>query len=506
MRWDFIVGAALVGAGWCAVVSAAPQPVLDVLRPASGHSLVARVGSQLSLAGCTISLRAAARRGDLTRASGGTQVASIAANGSIVSFLSAELPAIAAPRSGRRRVFLRARASCAGSDTASSIASFAPPQSAAGLSVSKWLRRVHGGSIQASDIGVREAFPNLPSFSSPTDIQAPVDGSGRLFVVEQGGKIFSFANAVSASSRTLFLDITSLVETGGQEQGLLGLAFHPQFAQNGRFFVHYSKKGNGNTQLARYTVDAADPSRADPSSAELLLEVAQPFENHNGGQIAFGPDGFLYIGLGDGGSGGDPNNNGQNKGVLLGKLLRIDVDSAAGGLKYGIPAGNPFVGQSGARGEIYAYGLRNPWRFSFDPPTRRLWLADVGQDRFEEVDLIKAGGNYGWRLMEALECYNPSSACDRRGLTLPLVQYSHEVGESITGGYVYRGSAAPALRGLFLYGDFESGRLWGLRYAGGKGMGLMLGQSGLNPSTFGRDPSGEVFVASYSDGRIYKLN
>jgi glucose/arabinose dehydrogenase len=289
------------------------------------------------------------------------------------------------------------------------------------------------------------------------------------------------------------------------EQGLLGLAFHPKFAQNRQFFVHYSQKGTGNTQLTRYTTMADDPSRADPASAEVILEVDQPFSNHNGGQITFGPDGFLYMGLGDGGSAGDPNNNAQNRGSLLGKILRIDVDTASAGNKYGIPSSNPFVSTSGARPEIWAYGLRNPWRFSFDRPTGRLWAGDVGQNKFEEVDLIARGGNYGWRLTEGVECFNPATNCPRTGITFPLAVYSHDLGISVTGGYVYRGARVPALNGLFLYGDFGSGRMWGLRYANGKGTALELGLSGLSPSTFGMDKSGEVYVGSYSEGRIYRF-
>jgi glucose/arabinose dehydrogenase len=486
--------------------SAAPKPLLDIVRARGGRALVARVGAASSFSGCTVSLRAAARARTLDSPNGGVELARGSTDEALVTFTARMLPEIQQPVSGRRRIFLMARALCGAESAASGPASFAPPQSANGLRPRVWLQRAKTGKVSAGAVSVEEAFPNLPAFASPTDIQSPNDGTNRIFVNEQPGRIYFFSNDPAVSQRTLFLDISSLVESGGQEQGLLGLAFHPDFAHNGVFFVHYSQKGSGNTQLARYHVKTGDPAQAaDPASGEVILEVKQPFANHNGGQIAFGPDGFLYMALGDGGSGGDPFGNGQNRSVLLGKLLRIDVDSASPGKKYGIPPSNPFAGSSTLAQEIYAYGLRNPWRFSFDPPTGRLWVADVGQDAREEVDLVTKGGNYGWNIMEGFACYKPPVGCDQNGLILPVVDYTHAFGIAITGGYVYRGGRVPALTGLFLYGDFGSGRIWGLRYAGGNGSALELAQSGLNISTFGIDRNGEVYLASYSNGKLYRF-
>jgi len=336
--------------------------------------------------------------------------------------------------------------------------------------------------------------------ANPVDLQEPPDGSGRLFVVEQPGTIRIIQSGALVS--TPFLDITSRVASGG-EMGLLGLAFHPDFAQNRRFFVDYTSTAGGtrHTVIAEYLESAADPNLAEPTE-NIILAVDQPFANHNGGQIAFGPDGFLYVALGDGGSGGDPLGNGQNLSTLLGKLLRIDVDSAA---SYAAPADNPFVGLTGAD-EIWAYGLRNPWRFSFDRSTGRLFLADVGQGDFEEVDIITRGGNYGWSIMEGNHCYPPPSAtCDMTGLILPIAEYGHDEGGSVTGGFVYRGPLITRLRGTYVFGDFISGNLWGLsEESPGVWSRSLLLATGLNISSFGQDGAGELYVLDYN-GTVYRL-
>ncbi|MEO8036020.1 MAG: PQQ-dependent sugar dehydrogenase, partial [Acidobacteriota bacterium] len=282
----------------------------------------------------------------------------------------------------------------------------------------------------------------LASVTSPTSIVSA--GDSRLFITEQPGRILIYDG--TALRPTPFLDIRSLVSCCG-ERGLLSVAFHPHYRDNGFFFVDYTDS-NGDTIVTRYRVSSADPDRADASSALRLLKIVQPFSNHNGGQLQFGPDGFLYLGMGDGGSGGDPQNNGQNLGSLLGKILRLDVD---GGSPYAVPASNPFVSRAGARPEIWAYGLRNPWRFSFDRTSGDLWIADVGQDRWEEIDLQPApsigGENYGWRTTEARHCFNPSANCSTNGITFPVAEYSHGEGCSITGGYRYRGARYPLLKG-----------------------------------------------------------
>ncbi|MEM6646810.1 MAG: PQQ-dependent sugar dehydrogenase, partial [Bacteroidota bacterium] len=275
------------------------------------------------------------------------------------------------------------------------------------------------------------AFP-AHTFQNPVDLQHAGDGSGRLFVVEQPGFIVAVTPADEAAEPQAFLDISDRVGDRGGEEGLLGLAFHPDYASNGHFFVYYTAYNPRRSVVARYTVDAGDASRAQPGSEQVILEIEQPFSNHNAGQLAFGPDGFLYIALGDGGSGGDPIEAGEDPTTLLGALLRIDVDGAA---PYVIPADNPFVGDTGgAREEIWAYGLRNPWRFSFDPATERLWLADVGQNAYEEVNVIERGGNDGWDHREGPACFEPSVGCATGGFIAPRHSYPHTLGRSITGG------------------------------------------------------------------------
>jgi glucose/arabinose dehydrogenase len=340
-------------------------------------------------------------------------------------------------------------------------------------------------------------------FSSPVDIANAHDGSGRLFVVQQGGqiKILSAGQVLP----TPFLNIASLIVAGG-EQGLLGLAFHPNYASNGFFYVNYTRQGDGATVIARYTRSAADPNVADtdPASQSILLTIQQPFANHNGGQIRFGPDGYLYIGMGDGGSGNDPGNRAQNLGTLLGKMLRIDVNS---GSPYAIPPSNPF------NNEIWAYGLRNPWRFSFDRLTGDLFIADVGQSAWEEISFQAAGNgagaNYGWRVMEGAHCtgLDGGPPCFDPSFVLPILEYSHDWGCSITGGFRYRGAAYPALAGYLLFGDYCSGRVWGAKqYSNGLWTVAQFLTTGSNISTFGEDETGELYLATYNTGTIYRIS
>lgn len=301
---------------------------------------------------------------------------------------------------------------------------------------------------------------------------------------------------------TPFLDIRSKTRVDS-ERGLLGLAFSPRFGETQRFYVDYTDL-NGDTIIAQYRV-TGNADVADPASEAVLLKIAQPFPNHNGGQLRFGPDGLLYVAMGDGGSAGDPNGNGQNLGSLLGKLLRIDVEGDPGRVR--IPPDNPFVNTAGARGEVWAYGLRNPWRFSFDRATRDLWIGDVGQNSYEEVDFQPAssrgGENYGWNVMEGLHCYR--AGCQTQGLTLPVAEYAHADGCSVTGGFVYRGRLSPGLRGVYLYGDYCSGRIWGLeRDANGRTNRQLLA-SGFSISTFGEDEDGEVYVADAAKGTVHRI-
>jgi Glucose / Sorbosone dehydrogenase len=335
----------------------------------------------------------------------------------------------------------------------------------------------------------------------PVGVTHAGDGSGRLFVLEQRGKIRVVDGGQLLA--TPFLDLSGQVSCCG-ERGLLGLAFHPGYAQEGRFFVDYTDAA-GNTVVAAYRVSPGDPNRAEPASREVLFTVAQPFANHNGGQLAFGPDGDLYVGLGDGGSGGDPLRNGQNLSTLLGKILRIDIDHRDPGRAYAIPADNPFAGTAGARGEIWAYGLRNPWRFSFDRGSGDLFVGDVGQDAWEEIDLqlsTSAGGeNYGWNRTEGNHCYPPSSgSCSFDGVSRPILEYSHAQGCSVTGGFRYRGLASPALAGMYLYADYCSGTLWGAQPGAGGWTTTALLATGESVSSFGEGDDGEVYLVEYAPG------
>jgi glucose/arabinose dehydrogenase len=350
---------------------------------------------------------------------------------------------------------------------------------------------------QAVEVGARAVARGL---EAPVGLANADDGSGRLYVVEQGGTIRYLENA--RGEPRPFLDISDRITAGG-EQGLLGLAFHPRFEANGRFFVDYTDT-QGDTVVAGYR---ASNGEADAASERVLLRVDQPFPNHNGGDLAFGPDGFLYISLGDGGSAGDPENNGQRLDTLLGKLLRIDVDAEDAG-EYGIPRDNPFVGNAEARPEIWAYGLRNPWQFSFDRDNGALWIADVGQGDFEEVNRASsdaAGLNYGWRVLEGESCYEAPD-CDAGDFKAPVATYSHEFGCSVTGGYVYRGERFPSLRGAYITGDYCSGNLWALpAEVNNASDPEPTAQTGFGITSFGEDEAGELYMTDVNTGTILQV-
>ena len=359
--------------------------------------------------------------------------------------------------------------------------------------------------LLSAQLKIAEAFPNL-TFTQPVEIVSSNDESNRLFVLSQPGKIYSFAVNQNVQSANLFLDIESSILSGG-EQGLLGLAFHPNFRTNRTFFVYYTKANPRRSVISKYLVSSSNPNLADVNSETVLMEIEQPYSNHNGGKIAFGSDGYLYISLGDGGSGGDPQNNGQNISTALGSILRIDIDNKDAGKEYSIPSDNPFINNSTAAKEIYAYGLRNVWKFNFDYETNLLWAADVGQNEYEEINLIENGKNYGWRLMEGFHCYNPSN-CNQTGLSLPIHEYGHNDsgGYSVTGGHVYRGIEASELVGKYIYGDFISGNIWALVYSNNTVLSnQLIFETNYTISTFGEDENRNLYFADYNSGKIYKI-
>lgn len=350
-----------------------------------------------------------------------------------------------------------------------------------------------------ADVALEPLLADGVEFYRPIQALQPPDRPDTWWVVEQPGRIRAFTG--DGADAVQVLDITPRVDDSGNEMGLLSIAFHPDWAQNREVFLSYTAPGPLSV-LARYrSTDGG--ATIDPSSEEVVLTVDQPFTNHNGGLAAFGPDGYLYFGLGDGGSGGDPLGSGQDTGSLLGKMLRIDVD---GGGAYAIPPDNPFA-QGGGRPEIYAWGLRNPWRWSFDRATGELWLGDVGQDEIEEIDVVQRGGNYGWNVMEGDECYSPSVDCDQAGLVLPVATTQHEEGDAcVTGGVVYRGTAIPALVGTYLWADYSSGRVYGLFHdpVSGEAERRLLGETGLQIAHVGEDADGEIVIVALSGG-IYRV-
>ena len=375
-----------------------------------------------------------------------------------------------------------------------------------------------GAEARAAEVGAVGAAKSTSSlarlepvavgFDRPLFVTHAGDGSGRLFVVEQGGKI-----RIVRDGKVLplpFLDLSARLDTSSGERGLLGLAFAPEFATSRRLFVaHTAKTGKGPVvRIARYHAPTTDPDRADPASEQVVLDMADPAGNHNGGMLAFGPDGMLWAGTGDGGRGGDPWDNARNPASLLGKMLRLDVRSEP----YAIPAGNQPTsgGVAGARGEIWARGLRNPWRFSFDRLTGEIWIGDVGQNAWEEIDVAdakRAGPlHFGWKTMEGLHCFDPRRGCDATGLELPIHEYGHDAGCSVTGGYVYRGRTIPALAGQYLFSDYCTGIVWSLARdaAGQASVGTLL-ESKVQVSSFGEDEAGEIYVCDHGGGRILRL-
>ena len=377
------------------------------------------------------------------------------------------------------------------------------------------------GETNLPSLQLKLAYPEL-ILNRPIWLCEAPDASHRIFLIEQPGKVLILPADRNGKETNVFLDISARKPYGGNEEGLLGFAFHPEYKTNGRFYIYYTEHNPRRSVLSEFHVSASRPDAGDPASERILMEIPQPYENHNGGALLFGPDGFLYLSLGDGGLRADPHGFGQNTFALLGKILRIDVNSRSGALPYGIPKDNPFAGKPGFREEIWALGLRNAWRVSFDRETGELWAGDVGQDKWEEVDLITKGGNYGWNIREG---FHPFTNAVQSSATLldPIIEYphnpawdtNHAPGLSITGGYVYRGQKIPALRGTYLYADFSFGTIWGLRYEKGRVTwrgALVKHPRGVLPirnvASFGEDAAGEIYILAFEgavNGRIYEL-
>ena len=331
------------------------------------------------------------------------------------------------------------------------------------------------------------------------------DDSKKLFLVSQEGKILTFDGANKSDKGELFLDISQKVSTGGNEEGLLGLAFDPNYSTNKRFFVYYSASNPRRSVLSMFATQENDTNKADLDSEIVILEISQPYKNHNGGAIAFGPDGNLYIGVGDGGSAGDPRNFAQNKNSFLGKILRINVEDTSESIPYQIPSDNPFVNDIDVKNEIWAFGLRNPWRFSFDSENGDLWIGDVGQSDYEEINLIRKGGNYGWNVMEGTHCYKPRQSCDQSALENPIFEYSSRGNAncSIIGGYVYRGSKVPDIKGKYIFGDYCTGKIWSLDPKNPTNVKLLI-DSSLKITSFGESYDGEIYIISMKN-KIHKF-
>lgn len=365
-------------------------------------------------------------------------------------------------------------------------------------------------STASAQYSLRPAFADLPFLYAPVEMQYPEDGTNRLFVVELKGRIIVFENSLTVNTSKVFLDISDKIPQGPNELGILGLAFHPNFKKNGFFYVNYTADVEGQLMsfISRFQANRPDHDTVDNSSEQVLLTVSQPSENHHGGHLAFGTDGYLYASFGDSDESGDTANNSQNLSVFLGKILRLDVDREEKGNHYAVPKDNPFADNlKEYKKEIYAYGFRNPWKFSFDHVTEKLWVGDVGQYSYEEIDTITKGGNYGWRMMEGFHRFTDLTA-DTTKLKLPIWEYFHNVGFAIVGGYVYRSNSLPELGGKYIYGDYASARIWALHCNGDIVTNQLLidnDNSGIAISSLAEDQGKNIYILSISNGKIYKL-
>lgn len=484
-------------------VPAARAVDLNVVSDSGTSGVTFAVSSEASTAGCVVEIFGSDRKDELgTSRKGRFRVARGVGSGGTIFFRATKLPVVRQIGGSTQefRGYFKAALSCQSTKRESTIRSAIFKASNSGTEFGLWLTALRQRT-KISDFQLQDALPGL-TFTRPLDVRT-TPGSKRLLVVEQIGSIWAVQTDTPTLTKELFLDITSKTRAVG-ERGLIGLALHPNFEENGYFYVNYNDVPEGNSIIARYTASGT-PRVASAESEVVLLKINQRFPNHKGGALAFGPDGYLYIGLGDGGNSGDPERNAQNGQSYLGKILRIDVDTPDPGKLYGIPATNPFRGSATVLEEIFAIGFRNPFRFSFDFSTNQFWVGDVGQDRVEEVGLVESGKNYGWNTMEGSRCYLPTKNCAKKDLELPVAEYRHGEGYSVTGGYVYRGKKIPSLAGKYLFGDFTAGKVWTLTYDGARAKRELIFDTDYFISSFGLDGDGEILLVSYGEGRVYRI-
>ncbi len=463
-----------------------------------GSSYEITLSNSTAYQGCNFKLRGSANS-SLARAGFGYLIYSTVLTSDLVRISALDLPPI--KNRSAKKLYFRGIVECSEQRFETNLASTKFKASANnGISLGRWF------SSFADNLRLKfalvDAFPNL-QFPQLVDLQEPPDLSERFFAVMQSGQVRVFGKSDANSIARDFLDISNQIRLSSEE-GLLAIAFHPDYATNGFFFAHYIDT-EGRGVISRFSVSATDPNIADLASEVVLLKFEKPTNIHHGGKLAFGPDGYLYASIGDGGPQGDPTRTGQNRSDLLGSVIRIDVDSSMAGLNYGIPSTNPFVGVPNVRAEIFAFGFRNPWRFSFDALKGDLWLGDVGLESREEINRVFSGGNYGWSIFEGSRCRVLSNQCSKKNLINPVYEYSHSQGRSVTAGYVYRGSLLPDLFGRYVFGDFVSGSIWALHISNSGPSVVKIAESGLNISSFAEGLARELYVLDYA-GKIYKLS
>ncbi|MCB0328906.1 MAG: PQQ-dependent sugar dehydrogenase [Bdellovibrionales bacterium] len=476
------------------------QPTLSISKLQGGRTLrFSRSESE----GCSYTLSSSDKRKKVLQGKG-----ILIAEGLPQESIATNLPRIRQGTKQSSNLFFVLTELCSELTTNSKAVAVRLKGKARGKSLRKFLSKISRTITEsAPSIQLTRVFSDI-SFSAPVDLAHARDS--RLFVVEQGGTISVF-DSDTASTKRVFLDLTDVTAASG-EMGLFSIAFHPSYASNGFFFVHYTDKNSSETVVERYQVDPSDENQALKASAVEFLRLSQPFANHNGGEMEFGPDGYLYLSLGDGGSGGDPLGNGQDRTTLLGSILRIDVDETSSGKQYSIPPSNPFFENTGGfREEIFAYGARNIWKFSFDAVTGTLWAADVGQGSREEVNTVTNGANLGWNITEGDLCFNPPTDCEMSGLTAPVLDYGRSDGKSITGGFVYRGSKIPGLVGYYVFADFlggdsAGGVVWAFPITDSSPEKQTLDSRKLFISAFGQDFNNELYVLTFNDGAVYRID